>query len=176
MNAQMIERFWSKVRKTDGCWEWQACLNEKGYGIFGTGGKKIDRAHRISYRLLVGPVPNGMFICHHCDNPACVRPDHLFVGTNRDNVDDMLSKSRNSPPPPMGGWNRYSYPDDVIARFGKESDAEIARSVGVTKYAIARARGRLGIPPLPSQTRFRKGQPHPRWGRTEVKHASSAPG
>ncbi len=165
MNADLKKRFWGKVRKAQGCWEWQACVNDAGYGIFGVQNKRIDRAHRISFRLAKGEIPAGMFVCHKCDNRKCVKPSHLFLGTNQDNVADMIAKGRNSTPPPMGGWNRYSYSAEVIALLGAKPDTEIARQVGVTKYAIQRERKRRGIPALQSQTRFKKGDPHPRWDR-----------
>lgn len=94
------ERFWAKVNKTEGCWLWTASLRNKGYGAFGytINGKTIqDRAHRYSYRLNIGPIPPGMFVLHRCDTPACVNPDHLFLGTNQDNVTDMMRKQRHVP-------------------------------------------------------------------------------
>jgi len=91
------EKFWSKVTKTDGCWMWGGVKTLKGYGIIRVGGRvdpKNLRAHRISWLLHNGPVPRGLMVCHHCDNPSCVRPDHLFVGTAVDNVHDSIKKGR----------------------------------------------------------------------------------
>ncbi len=174
MTPEMQKRFWAKVDKSGECWEWTACLNEKGYGMFGIGTKRLDRAHRISYRMLVEEIPKGLFVCHRCDNPKCVNPSHLFLGTNRENVEDMHAKGRNSPPPPMGGWNKFDWAPEVVARFGVESDAAIGRSIGVSKHAVQRERKRRGIPSVPSQTQFRTGTPHPRWGqKEEVKNGST---
>jgi hypothetical protein len=91
------ERFWKHVKKSpDGCWLWIGGTARGGYGEFNAGGLKRGNisSHRFSYELHYGPIPEGMDICHHCDTPACVRPDHLFVGTRSDNVQDMLRKNR----------------------------------------------------------------------------------
>ncbi len=98
-NSQRYEkpedRFWSKVHDRDGegCWEWTAS-KRKGYGFFQIN-HKVVTAHRYSWELHNGPIPNGLHVCHHCDNPACVRPDHLFVGTDKDNAIDKTAKGRN---------------------------------------------------------------------------------
>jgi hypothetical protein len=95
MKRQSFEdRFWSKVRKTEGCWEWTAGTYRKGYGKFSVARSTNAQAHRVSWQMGSGPIPDGLFVCHHCDNPSCVRPDHLFLGTNRDNVRDCVQKGR----------------------------------------------------------------------------------
>ena len=94
------DRFWPRVNRVedeDSCWEWMGGKYERGYGAFmihRDGRKRNTGAHRFSYELAYGPIPAGMFVCHRCDNPPCVRPDHLFLGTNTDNVRDMVSKKR----------------------------------------------------------------------------------
>lgn len=89
-------RFWSKVNISTSCWNWIGCLNNKGYGEFRVWKTWSEYAHRFSWALHFGPIPNGLKVLHRCDNPRCVRPDHLFLGTQADNVADMLAKGRES--------------------------------------------------------------------------------
>lgn len=95
----LTERFWAKVDKSGECWLWTGPKDRHGYGfIYDSSahrrGNGSDHAHRVSYRLLVGPIPPGLCVCHHCDNPPCVRPEHLFVGTMGDNMRDRDAKGR----------------------------------------------------------------------------------
>lgn len=92
----LAERFWAKVHKTDGCWLWLGSLNGFGYGqIRGEWpGPRALRSHRASWILHCGPIPAGLSVLHRCDNPPCVRPDHLFLGTQSDNQRDMTTKGR----------------------------------------------------------------------------------
>lgn len=90
-------RFWSKVVTSPGCWIWVAGRNRRGYGLFGAGTRMNPMsllASRASWMLARGPIPAGLYVCHHCDNPPCVRPDHLFLGTQSDNMLDAYSKGR----------------------------------------------------------------------------------
>ena len=94
---QLEERFWAKVDKSGECWLWTDALRPDGYGylqrVGGRGGRTY-LAHRASYEIAYGPIPDGLHVCHHCDNPPCVRPDHLFLGTDLDNIRDMIRKGR----------------------------------------------------------------------------------
>lgn len=87
------ERFWSKVFKTRNCWLWTAKLDVGGYGIIKSEGKN-RKAHRISYEMAFGKIPDGRIVCHRCDNPKCVNPRHLFIGSHMDNRRDCVSKKR----------------------------------------------------------------------------------
>lgn len=93
-----IERFWSKVNKNakNGCWEWTASLTNT-YGAFMTK-RKLYRANRYSYELHFGKIPLKMLVCHKCDNRLCVNPEHLFLGTYKQNTHDMVKKQRNHKP------------------------------------------------------------------------------
>ena len=84
---------------TTGCWLWIGAFNQYGYGVIymGTGrGHVPNRAHRISWEIHRGPIPYGLCVLHRCDNPSCVRPDHLFLGTQSENVRDAVVKGRNA--------------------------------------------------------------------------------
>lgn len=87
------ERFWAKVQKTQGCWLWTGALKD-GYGKFGLRAGLVVFAHRWAYEQCVGEIRGGLWILHHCDNRACVRPDHLYAGTAEQNTADMLTRDR----------------------------------------------------------------------------------
>ena len=88
------ELFEKKFRKTNlGCWEWQSAKDGFGYGAFRFSGKTV-KAHRFSWEFYIGDIPNGLCVLHRCDNPGCVNPDHLFLGTRTDNAKDRDKKGR----------------------------------------------------------------------------------
>lgn len=135
----LTERFWSKVNKDapGGCWEWTANKNNKGYGMFSVSsyvGKQL--AHRLSYEAAFGRIPNGGLVLHSCDNPRCVNPKHLRIGTHKENVADMDERKRRVTNSPYGedNWNSILTADQVI---------QMRRDyiLGVPKGQIAEANG-----------------------------------
>lgn len=138
--STLAERFWSKVDvDPDGCWLWNASLSDKGYGKIGLGGRGRGHvpAHRVSWELANGPIPDGLWVLHRCDVRRCVRPDHLFLGTVTDNQLDMARKER---------W-KNQHPTRLTAelvreikkrRRSGERRVDLAREYGVTEGTIGR--------------------------------------
>ena len=103
-----------------GCWEWQGGGTPAGYGIT-TVNKRTTYMHRLSWEIHRGPIPSGMCVCHRCDNPSCVRPDHLFLGTAKDNCLDRKRKGRNAP----GEATRHRGEHHGMAKLSASDVAEI---------------------------------------------------
>jgi len=125
------EDFYSRVEQGDGCWDWV----EGGSGASGYGRACGDHAHRVSWRFAYGPIPEGLWVLHTCDNRKCVRPDHLFLGTNLTNIADMVAKGRHC----RGEVNGMSKLTDASVREIRSSglSAEsLAAMYDVTKAAI----------------------------------------
>lgn len=91
--AQVKDRFLNKVEKTNNCWNWKAYIRHDGRGEFSFN-SKAEKAHRISHLLFKGNIPEGLHVLHKCDNPKCVKPSHLFLGTHADNMRDCKAKGR----------------------------------------------------------------------------------
>jgi len=130
------EMFWEKVDKSVDCWEWTAC-EYQGYGQIRLRGK-LWKAHRFSWFLRYGKIPKGLFVCHHCDNPACVNPEHLFLGTQKDNMQDAVKKGRMQKG--MDRWCSKLTEAQVLSirreyAEGK-SQSELARKYGVDQTTI----------------------------------------
>ena len=126
------QRFWDKVNKTDTCWVWTASVSGNGYGCFKWGDKQ-GRAHRYSAELH-GMDITDKIVCHKCDNRLCIRPDHLFVGTQQDNIDDMMSKDR------WDGGGKYlrKLTDDQVReiRSSNQTAYRLGKIYGVNKGII----------------------------------------
>lgn len=91
--ANTPESFWARVERSDGCWLWQGAVGRRGYGQLQFQGRQVT-AHRLAYELEFGPITAGLYVCHSCDVPLCVRPDHLWLGTYADNMRDAFAKGR----------------------------------------------------------------------------------
>lgn len=136
-----LTRFWSKVDIAlgDGCWEWNAGCSGDGYGAFKVGGRQWG-SHRYAYSQYVGFIPVGMKVCHRCDNPKCVRVDHLFLGTAADNMRDKAVKLRSS----IGVKNpraklTEAQVSEIKRRVGSgESQRSVARDLGVNHLTVFR--------------------------------------
>ena len=97
-DTSLADRFWPRVAIIPGqCWEWDAARDSAGYGVLNIGHSVTERAHVVSFILHNGKRPAGMMVLHHCDNPPCVRPDHLYGGTAKDNTRDMIKRGRAAP-------------------------------------------------------------------------------
>ncbi len=131
------KKFWAKIKKIPGgCWEWQGQTNEHGYGRETTKGKN-KQAHRIAYELENGPIPNGMLVCHSCDNRKCVRVSHLWLGTCKDNSEDMVNKGRSG----KGARNsRAKLTEAQVRRIfrekGKQTSPQVGSQYGVSPCAV----------------------------------------
>jgi hypothetical protein len=129
---------WDLVRKQGECWVWLGRKRKRGYGAIGR-----RAAHRVSYEAHCGPIPDGMCVCHRCDNPSCVRPDHLFIGTRTENIKDRDQKGR-AAKGEQHGMAKMTAADvmalrEEAARSGRVAAYDLAASRGIKKIAAADA-------------------------------------
>ena len=138
------ERFFEKINKTSfGCWEWTAATRKDGYGVFGVATSKSMLAHRYSYALHYGSFKKSLLVCHKCDNPKCVNPEHLFLGTHQDNMDDMREKGRRKTLRGEDSPNCKITEDDVRAiRKDTDSCRKIAEKYNVSAGLISHIKTR----------------------------------
>ena len=133
----VIDRLLAKISvNSDGCWVWTAVKDRKGYGKIRDNGK-MRQAHRVSYELHRGAIPKGVFVCHHCDNRACINPDHLFLGSHTENMEDMKAKGRQQ----IGVRNcraKLTEADILAIRAARGApQTELARAYGVSQSHIS---------------------------------------
>lgn len=136
------ERFWSKVEKTRECWLWVGAKISGGYGSFKIN-RKTAMAHRVSWELANDSIPPNLHVLHRCDNPLCVRPSHLFLGTQKDNVADRVSKNRSS-----RGSKRHNtrLTERIVKKILKElmthtgygSRTKVAEKYGISLSAVSK--------------------------------------
>lgn len=131
-------RFWKHVEKTESCWLWTGATDGRGYGKIGSGSHQASplTASRASYALAYGPIPDGLWVLHRCDTPACVRPDHLFLGNNDDNVRDKMAKGRHlyklsteRRAELLADWTTGNFSKMALARKYRISDARVRQLV-----------------------------------------------
>jgi hypothetical protein len=134
---RLFEDKWVPVTES-GCWIWTASADHRGYGCFGIKRRKW-KAHRAAWLIYKGEDPGKLFVCHQCDVPSCVNPDHLFLGTHADNTADMVRKNRQS----VGSrrtFAKITEEDVYSALCDARSSSAIARDLGVHRSVIIRAR------------------------------------
>jgi hypothetical protein len=140
------------VKMSSGCWQWRGLTTSSGHGQIGCRG-----AHRFSYEKFKGKIPEGMFVCHHCDNPGCVNPDHLFLGTPKDNMQDMKNKGRCNPPiGERSGTVKLKESDivEIRKRYANgEGDSSIARDYCVVRESIRDIRTRRTWKHVPDEVK-----------------------
>lgn len=143
MSKSIKERFWEKVdiQEPEDCWLWLASLAGRSYGHIWFDGR-IEYAHRVAWIITYGPIPPKICVCHHCDVSLCVNPKHLFLGTHKDNMRDMISKGRQIDAPMPGERNgRAILTEEKVIRAKElkrqgETYKSIAESMGVTISTI----------------------------------------
>ena len=135
-----VDRFWAKVDKSKDCWTWAASKRGAGYGAIGWQGS-VRRAHRVAYELENGPIPEGMCVCHSCDTRECVRPSHLFLATQSENIQDMIRKGRKaSQAGEHGSQAKVSWTDVEAIRSSTERQQDIARRFNLSQQQVSKIR------------------------------------
>lgn len=140
--GSLADRFSTKFvpGQPDECWEWLASKDPDGYGMIGAGGSAGTtlKAHRVAYELAIGQVSGGMHVLHHCDNPGCVNPSHLFLGTHNDNMVDKVRKGRASALfGKANGRAKLTEAQIYYARFAGGSQSSIASRIGISQSSVS---------------------------------------
>lgn len=137
-----MKRFWNRVAKTGKCWEWVGSNNGTGYCQINIEGMHVY-VHRLSYQLIHGEIPKGMSVCHRCDNPRCVRPSHLFLGTHQQNINDKMRKGRHNPVKGEASGRSKLTDKEVLSireeyATGNLTQIQIAQQYNITESVICR--------------------------------------
>jgi hypothetical protein len=129
-DERFVKRFFSKISHRDGCWEWIGTIGSRGYGFITRGrqGEGHVLAHRASWQIFYGEIPNGLYVCHKCDNRRCVNPEHLFLGTPKENMMDMKNKGR----------GKKIDRNSIFKDYGRMSIRALARKHGITHSSVRR--------------------------------------
>lgn len=140
--GQCVESFWRQVVKTESCWVWTGNKNKTGYGQYKMPGHSY-RTHRASWQMAFGPIPKGMQVLHHCDNPSCVNPDHLFLGTHKDNMADCAAKGRIVLPNQVGeNHSGHKLTEEEVRQIkgllNQCSHAQISKMYGISRSVVTR--------------------------------------
>jgi hypothetical protein len=132
-------RFWEKVDKSGNCWVWTGGTTQYGYGHTKDDNGRDIMTHQVSWQLHYGPIPPGMCVCHTCDNPPCVRPDHLFLGTKRENLEDMVRKGRQHHNTHMRGEGngRHKLMTEQVKSIRNEYNPKLPLSILARKYDVS---------------------------------------
>ena len=144
MKRSLKERFEEKFVKgcPDRCWEWMASKNGKGYGQISVG-NRTETASRVAYRIYVGEIPSGVCVLHRCDNPICVNPNHLFLGSQKDNIRDCSNKGRLFiTSGERNAHSKLTKMDVIEIRLSSMPSSVIKDEYGVTKDTINKVRRR----------------------------------
>lgn len=148
LSQKDVERFWGRVNtgisnifyQGERCWEWSAGKEGDGYGAFCVEGKQY-KAHRIAWTITNGEIPEGLSVLHHCDNPSCVHPHHLFIGTQRENMRDKILKGRRGNTSPISPSRRVSRKPSRELTYSDRDEIRRRYEAGESSYKIAKDKG-----------------------------------
>lgn len=129
------DKFWARVDMSSSCWEWTGSKNQRGYGVVSHDGR-MQLCHRVVWQMRFEKIPDGIFVLHHCDNPGCVNPDHLFLGTHLDNMRDMDRKGRR-----VNSNCKLTNADVRTIRASSEMQSHLAKRYGISPSVISRIKG-----------------------------------